>query len=147
MPTAPAPPPAAPRTRLALALRRRRIRERRATRVMIAICLAGGALFLLAVAPLLDPGLAEATARGSETEAYIYAREFVADALLSPASAKFPWLPDSARYDGQAWRVAGYVDSQNRFGALIRSHWRCELRKNGGQWQCLSLTVAGSRIR
>ncbi len=135
------------RTQLALAIRRRQARERRIIRVMAALCVVVGLAVLAFAAALVDPdrGLGHMAAHGSQAEAYIRARECVAESLLSPASAQFPWLPDSARFDGAAWHVAGHVDSQNAFGALIRSHWRCEIEKRNGEWHCRALTVDGSR--
>lgn len=73
------------------------------------------------------------TARDSD--AIIMAQDFVEQRLRSPASAKFPWsdehrvvkVPDQPN----VWRINSYVDSQNGFGAMIRSRWYCELEYIG----------------
>lgn len=143
------PGPAIHRTYLAADIRRRRARERRAIRTMLIVSAIVGVILVAGIASLLIPGhgLAQAVARGTETEAYVHAREFVTASLRAPATAQFPWQPDSASFDGTAWRIAGYVDSQNGFGALIRSHWSCELEKSGGQWRCHALVIGSQRVR
>lgn len=53
------------------------------------------------------------------------AKIVVKDQLKAPSTAKFPWDFDSytvMRY-GRDFTVTGYVDSQNGFGAMIRSEW------------------------
>jgi hypothetical protein len=58
--------------------------------------------------------------------------EAVTERLRAPATAVFPEY-DTARYESpdpsgyHDIRVYGYVDSQNGFGALIRSDWSCSV--------------------
>jgi len=50
--------------------------------------------------------------------------------LKSPSSAKFPWGLKSSLISGDKYRVANYVDSQNSFGAMIRTNYVCEVVVN-----------------
>ena len=65
--------------------------------------------------------------------AYIYARDYVKQFLKAPSPAKFPSYPWSGdakvgyRGDGQ-YTVRAYVDAQNSFGAMIRTHFTCILQ-------------------
>lgn len=59
-----------------------------------------------------------------EIELHIQAQEFVRQSLKAPSTAKFPTLPYEARSLGDGmYRVVSYVDSQNSFGATLRSDW------------------------
>lgn len=60
--------------------------------------------------------------------AKIMARNFVKDVLKSPASAEFEnekvwYLKDST------FMVKGTVDSQNSFGAMLRSYFECKVKQ------------------
>jgi hypothetical protein len=73
-----------------------------------------------------------------------YAQGFVKDFLKSPATASFPW--DFREYTvtnlgaGQ-WRVAGYVDSQNGFGATVRTYWTVEMQDAGATWKLADASI------
>lgn len=47
----------------------------------------------------------------------------IKDRLVSPGSAKFQ-RPNRTK-SGNTWVIESAVDSQNAFGALLRSEWRC----------------------
>ncbi len=53
--------------------------------------------------------------------------KFVTDRLQAPATAKFSPAADTraTKQPGGGWSVGGWVDSQNTFGALIRSNYNC----------------------
>lgn len=54
------------------------------------------------------------------------AQSLVKDALKSPSTAKFPIGGEAAyvvKRNGDDWIVSGYVDAQNRFGAVVRENW------------------------
>lgn len=60
--------------------------------------------------------------------AYNISKEFVKRALRSPATANFPWRSDATTYLGNCtYRVSGHVDSQNGFGALVRTKYSITL--------------------
>ena len=84
--------------------------------------------------PEIDDKIARATAKknmeralGSEVEARSMCEQFVSDRLKSPATAEFQIR--TAVLEGSTWTVSGFVDSQNSYGALIRSEFTCSMQK------------------
>jgi len=81
---------------------------------------------------------------GSKIEAWTMAQQFIKQYLKSPSTARF----DDQSYeravsylgDGR-YVVSGWVDSQNGFGAMLRSHFRMELRCDGSTWLLLKPPV------
>ena len=71
-------------------------------------------------------------------EVYIMSKSFVKNQLKAPATAEWPAFdeikvqkfPDPPN----TYRVVGYVDSENGFGALIRTNYTCDLTYKGGDW-------------
>jgi hypothetical protein len=58
------------------------------------------------------------------TMAYIQLRNHVKEQLKSPSTAKFPffdWV--STKTENQTYFVKSYVDSQNSFGATVRTEF------------------------
>jgi hypothetical protein len=75
--------------------------------------------------------------RDRDAEAFVMCQEPVRARLLSPASADFPFLDhETVRLgDGHRYRVRSYVDSQNRYGAMLRTHFTCVIEyRGGGDW-------------
>ncbi len=71
----------------------------------------------------------------SDSGAYITAQSFVKAMLKSPKTADFPFLDYSHRNLGDGkWIIQSYVDSQNGFGAMIRTQYQIEMQFNGGDW-------------
>lgn len=56
----------------------------------------------------------------------------VLDRLKAPASAKFPDRYNVKRSPHQVYLIESYVDSQNSYGAMLRSGWRCKIQFDGG---------------
>ncbi|NQT14221.1 MAG: DUF4339 domain-containing protein [Planctomycetes bacterium] len=78
----------------------------------------------------------------TKINAYFMAKQFVTDRLKSPASAEFPSHPTSCVEATDGWHVKGYVDSQNSFGAMMRTQWTAVVRHKGGSnWQLVSLEM------
>lgn len=72
--------------------------------------------------------------------------EYVLAELIAPSTAEFSPHGDTAigrtSEPGQTWIVAGHVDSQNRFGAMLRKRYVCKIRyAGGGEWERLELYV------
>lgn len=70
-----------------------------------------------------------------DIDARIGCERLVKDNLKSPGTAKFPG-PFSGDYaevrdNGLGWLYSSYVDSQNGFGAIIRTRFSCEVTKAG----------------
>lgn len=66
---------------------------------------------------------------GNEAYYSVIAKEIVSSYLKAPSTAKFPFLTEfrMQRY-GDIVAVSGYVDSQNSFGAMIRTEWIVQFR-------------------
>jgi hypothetical protein len=63
--------------------------------------------------------------------AYNYAEDFVKQRLKSPSTAEFPGLFEKADHitelGNDEYRINSWVDSQNGFGAMIRSKFSCKI--------------------
>lgn len=70
-------------------------------------------------------------------EVWAMAQSFVKDQLKSPKSADFPTYGDdsvSITGSGDYYKVTGYVDAENSFGAEIRSTFSLVLKKSGSKY-------------
>ena len=78
----------------------------------------------------------EGTARTkkiNDASAYVQCKNFVMERLRAPATADFPFAEYTSWDMGNdTWVVKSYVDSQNGFGAMIRSNWHCKVQYVGG---------------
>ncbi|MEK7662166.1 MAG: hypothetical protein AAB355_01520 [Patescibacteria group bacterium] len=59
----------------------------------------------------------------SNAEVYAMAETIISPYLKAPSTAKFPSMSEVkiSRLENDGFRVDGYVDSQNSFGAMLRS--------------------------
>ena len=67
------------------------------------------------------------------SDACFMSQRFVRQNLKAPTTATFPsWTPENcnATQSSGTWKVRSYVDSQNGFGAMIRSDYGVEMRYN-----------------
>lgn len=64
--------------------------------------------------------------------AYVMLRERVKQRLIAPASAKFPWANEIVINVTKPcdFAINGYVDSQNQYGAMIRTFYKGNLRRD-----------------
>jgi len=76
----------------------------------------------------------------SRIEPWVYAQELVKQRLKAPATAEFP-----EHYDVQAWyegenryRFRGWVDSENSFGANIRTRFEIVVQEQDNGWGLVS---------
>ena len=62
-------------------------------------------------------------------QVYGYAKEFVERALKAPSTAKYPSIAEwkFGKTDKGYWAVTAYVDSENSFGAMMRSDFYIEM--------------------
>lgn len=65
---------------------------------------------------------------------------FIPDRLKAPATAKYADVTVSVA--AEEYTVAGSVDSQNSFGALVRSSFTCVIHSSGDQWTLDSASVS-----
>lgn len=80
------------------------------------------------------------------SDACFMSQKFVKQNLKAPATAEFPdWTADNcnASANGDTWRVRSFVDSQNGFGAMIRSDYGVEMRYNADKdtWTLLDIMI------
>lgn len=85
------------------------------------------------------------TARHSGVGAFVACQQFVKDRLRAPSTADFP--SGSTRYTteigGGKYRVEAYVDSQNGFGAMLRSNFTCDVQwVEPDNWKLEALNIA-----
>ncbi len=75
--------------------------------------------------------------------AYTMCQKFVKDQLKAPRTAKWPWVHTddvTTHLGGGKYRIESYVDSQNAFGALIRTKFTCVVQHAGeDKWRLESL--------
>lgn len=76
--------------------------------------------------------------------AYTYLQIFVENNLLkAPNSAKFPALSRCVvqKQSSNTWLIKSYVDSENSFGAVIRTHFAGIMEKSGEVYIVKKLAV------
>ncbi len=79
-----------------------------------------------------------------KTTAYIMTHGFVTERLVSPSTAKFPSSLEAriTVLKPNHFLVTAYVDSQNSFGAMIRSNYTAEMAYLGNdRWRLVSLEI------
>jgi hypothetical protein len=82
------------------------------------------------------------------TMAFVMSQTFVKRNLKAPSTAEFPWITDdqvaiSTKPDC-GFRVIGWVDAQNGFGAQIRSKYVVDLKyldDEAGTWQLTDINI------
>ena len=80
----------------------------------------------------------------SNNEIAYAAQKFVEKSLKAPSTAKFPPLFESLinKTSSDSYTVTSYVDSQNGFGAIIRSSFIVKLiRKSNGDISLVSVEI------
>jgi len=78
--------------------------------------------------------------------AYTAAKAFVEQRLKSPSTAEFPWMSQSGVTVLPAgecgFRVLGYVDAQNAFGATMRARYVADIEHvPGGNWAPVNIEI------
>ena len=76
----------------------------------------------------------EQARKDREIMSIVFAKDVIKKTLKAPSTAKFV---DVQAYElsnlKDVWAVNGYVDSQNSFGAMIRSQWEVQLDYRDGK--------------
>jgi hypothetical protein len=79
-------------------------------------------------------------------DAYYHGREACRKALKAPSTAKFsnPYSDEHtgwSRWGYNQWKVFGYVDAQNSFGAMLREDWLAVVKKGGEYFEIVFLRL------
>lgn len=90
-----------------------------------------------------------ANANSDKISATFFAENYIKTKLKSPASADFCSMGDYKIGNPSVgeWRIIGWVDSQNSFGAVIRTRFAITMKFNGGDdnngenWSILNYEV------
>jgi hypothetical protein len=80
--------------------------------------------------------------KADEIDAFVMSQTFVKRELVSPSSAEFPWFDKSmaTQVDEDTWIINSYVDSQNKFGAMLRTNYTAKIKYLGNdEWRLLDL--------
>lgn len=80
----------------------------------------------------------------NKSMAYVMCENWVKDRLKSPSTAEFPSVfsgkLDNVYKDGTTYSVTSYVDSENSFGATLRTGFTCETTQTSeDEWMLESL--------
>lgn len=67
--------------------------------------------------------------------------DFIEDRLRAPGSAKHPRNTGQSSKAGNVFTVNSWVDSDNSFGASLRTTYRCVIRLDGDTWKLQSLVI------
>ncbi|WGK60502.1 hypothetical protein QAO71_10395 [Halopseudomonas sp. SMJS2] len=76
--------------------------------------------------------------------AWVMSNNFVKRQLKAPSTADFPYKPDAYSYLGDCRHsIVGSVDSQNSFGAMIRTTFSVTMvyQKNDNKWRAENLAL------
>lgn len=82
------------------------------------------------------------SSEGRETDAKICAVKSVKDTLKSPSTADFCKYTEmtATNMGGDKWKITGWVDAQNSFGATIRENWTVILTLTGSGFKDASVS-------
>ncbi len=84
---------------------------------------------------------------GDKIGATTFCQMHVKNALKSPGSAKFSWKIEIDTFPTEnftKYHILSYVDSQNSFGGLLRTYYKCKLNSTGSDfsnWELLDLKL------
>lgn len=95
-----------------------------------------GLWFVFAVAGHNSGDRSNSTPPDPREDVYVGAQIAVEHYLKAPSTADFAYMGDAkitSNTDG-IYTVISYVDSQNGFGAKIRTYFTINMRKNGNDW-------------
>jgi hypothetical protein len=74
---------------------------------------------------------------------YTVTQDVILPRLKSPSTAKFSRFDESSVTEiPGGYQVAGWVDSQNGFGAMLRSSFRCKLMVDGTRWEAAEVNLS-----
>lgn len=77
-----------------------------------------------------------------KSDAYYTSQTFVKNRLKSPTTAKFPHERDITVVpvgDGLTYKIYAFVDSENSYGAMLRTKYYVKMIKDGPDWKLLDI--------
>lgn len=80
----------------------------------------------------------------SDTDAFVMCEQFVTDRLKAPKTADFASMSNSSisSLNSDTYTISSYVDSQNGFGAMVRTKFICKVKYVGNEkWRLEDLTT------
>ncbi|MGB4076127.1 MAG: hypothetical protein WBK28_00270 [Minisyncoccia bacterium] len=91
---------------------------------------------------------AEVPTEHTDIDVYIDAQAIIKETLKSPSTAKFPSSAEAKITRGQdnVFNVKSYVDSQNSFGATIRSDWSVMFQYVGDKLDTYAISIDGETV-
>lgn len=90
---------------------------------------------------MLESG-AESGKKCDAENARVAAEKFVTDKLKSPSSASFSWEPKMSNTSDERWIEVSWVESQNAFGATVRTKfYAVVICKGDGNWTLENLVI------
>lgn len=111
--------------------------------VLIILILVGGVSYLIMKpSPPKPPEVRATSHKPTGAIPYQFAKLFVKDRLKSPKTAEFAPFSDAKcepLSDGKTWQIYSYVDSQNSFGAMLRTGFYVKLIEDGPNWKLLDI--------
>lgn len=121
---------------------------------VIAVCL--GIFLFMAFSGIFSSSSSNTTSTTSESPSQsrkitsiAFAKSIIEDMLKSPSTAKFSNV-DAYELSNEkdVWAVNGYVDSQNGFGAMLRSTWEVQLDyRDGKGGEIKSVMMDGKKVQ
>lgn len=80
----------------------------------------------------------------TKSEALAHSQVCVTQYLKSPGSADFAYQPDETikQLNDSTFEILSYVDSQNDFGAMKRTYYKCKvIFNNKGEADCQDMQI------
>lgn len=101
--------------------------------------------FVVVLAAIGSQSEPQDSAANDHAEAFSICKQFVTDKLRAPKTAEFPTVAE-ARVDESSttgYTVTSFVDSQNEFGAFVRSKFVCTVKPEPGRqkWRLIEMKV------
>lgn len=80
-------------------------------------------------------------------EAKLFAQAIELQLLKAPATAQFCSLEEmTVTMNGNVYIISGYVDSQNSYGAIVRTPFKISVLKQNGEWKSVDKYVSTSAV-
>jgi ribosomal protein L40E len=132
------------------------IRSKKVPKFVLGLFVFSMFVFIISLSMLSEPAPYTKTISTADPIEWvgIYAQVYVKETLKAPSTAKFPVIRDNNVTDlgNGRYRVLSYVDSQNSFGAMIRSDWEVTLIYKGsnaedaGSWDIQEIVIGGKVV-